>query len=277
VHILAPTPELWTYSLTHRTQIVHELDQSMIIFMLGLQPGAALADSVGCSVRHVAHVHLCIGMVVLESGTGTGAMSTAIMRAISPDGHLHTVEFNESRVIGARHGIRLYALLKHDQRNDRSLVLGRTDFEANGISHLATVYHGDICKEPAEVPALQGLEGQVDAVRCRTYAMQSSCYCRRDDGVRHVLCLIGLPGCAPAVARDGQCPLRPQAQPPDRLLLAMFRAGRKGGAILCTNQISDTIDYLALQVQKTCQALKDYNFHCRFQGTRTRVDTGHRS
>lgn len=39
VRILSPTPELWTLSLKHRTQIVHELDQSFVIFMLGIKPG----------------------------------------------------------------------------------------------------------------------------------------------------------------------------------------------------------------------------------------------
>ena len=39
VFALAPTPELWARALPHRTQIVHELDASMIIFNLGLKPG----------------------------------------------------------------------------------------------------------------------------------------------------------------------------------------------------------------------------------------------
>lgn len=40
--------------------------------------------------------------MVVESGTGSGAMSTAIMRTISPHGHLYTVEFNETRAVKAR-------------------------------------------------------------------------------------------------------------------------------------------------------------------------------
>lgn len=38
----------------------------------------------------------------MESGTGSGAMSTSIMRAISPTGHLHTFEFNKFRADEAR-------------------------------------------------------------------------------------------------------------------------------------------------------------------------------
>ena len=52
VYLLRPTAELWARSLPHRTQIVHELDQSYIVFMLGIRPGS----------------------IVLESGTGSGAM-----------------------------------------------------------------------------------------------------------------------------------------------------------------------------------------------------------
>lgn len=80
VRALLPNPELWTASLRHRTQICQDLDQAMVVFMLGLKPGAQ----------------------VLESGTGTGAMSHSLVRAISPSGHLHTVEFNETRATMAR-------------------------------------------------------------------------------------------------------------------------------------------------------------------------------
>jgi tRNA (adenine57-N1/adenine58-N1)-methyltransferase len=100
VYCLRPTPELWARSLNHRTQIVHELDQSLIVFHLEIRPGS----------------------IVLESGTGSGAMSTAFMRALAPTGHLYTYEFNESRVLEAR-----------------------KEFERNKIGHLSTVTHRDVC------------------------------------------------------------------------------------------------------------------------------------
>ncbi len=80
VYLLKPTPELWQRSLNHRTQIVHELDASLITFELNLRPN----------------------MVVCESGTGSGALSHCIMRSIAPFGKLHTFEFNSSRVKAAR-------------------------------------------------------------------------------------------------------------------------------------------------------------------------------
>lgn len=39
VRALLPSPELWTASLRHRTQICQDLDQAMVVFMLRLKPG----------------------------------------------------------------------------------------------------------------------------------------------------------------------------------------------------------------------------------------------
>lgn len=80
VYLLKPTPELWSRSLNHRTQIIHFLDASMMVYYLNLQPN----------------------MVVCESGTGSGALSHCLMRSIAPKGMLHTYEFNKLRAETAR-------------------------------------------------------------------------------------------------------------------------------------------------------------------------------
>ncbi|XP_030615077.1 tRNA (adenine(58)-N(1))-methyltransferase catalytic subunit TRMT61A isoform X2 [Archocentrus centrarchus] len=75
VHVLHPTPELWTVALPHRTQILYTTDIAFITMMLELKPGS----------------------IVCESGTGSGSLSHAILRSIAPTGHLHTVEFHQQR------------------------------------------------------------------------------------------------------------------------------------------------------------------------------------
>lgn len=115
VYLLAPTPELWTFVLSHRTQILYLADISFVISYLELRPGN----------------------LVLESGTGSGSLTTSLARAIAPTGHVYTFDFHEQRASSARQ-----------------------DFERNSLSGLVTV----------EVRDIQGLgfpielAGKIDAV-----------------------------------------------------------------------------------------------------------------
>jgi len=95
-YALAPTPELWTKALPHRTQILYATDIAMIILQLDLKPGC----------------------VVIESGTGSGSLSHSLIRTVAPNGHLHTFDFHQSRSEKARqefeqHGIKDYVTCYH--------------------------------------------------------------------------------------------------------------------------------------------------------------------
>ncbi|XP_074658161.1 tRNA (adenine(58)-N(1))-methyltransferase catalytic subunit TRMT61A-like [Tubulanus polymorphus] len=96
LHVLHPTPELWTLNLPHRTQILYATDISMVIMQLDLKPGS----------------------VVIESGTGSGSLSHSIIRTIAPTGHLYTFEFHEQRAEKAKdefeeHEISEYVTVEH--------------------------------------------------------------------------------------------------------------------------------------------------------------------
>ena len=80
VYALPVSPQLWTLSLTHRTQILYFADIALTLAQLNVQPGH----------------------VLLESGTGSGSLTVALANAVAPHGHVHTFEFNSERVSKAR-------------------------------------------------------------------------------------------------------------------------------------------------------------------------------
>ncbi|KAL6077827.1 tRNA (adenine(58)-N(1))-methyltransferase catalytic subunit trmt61a [Balamuthia mandrillaris] len=102
------------------------------------------------------YLELKPGSRVLESGTGSGSLSRAFARTIAPTGHLHTFEFHEVRATEAR-----------------------KDFAREGLSHLITVTHRDVCSKegfgmpPSSVDAVfldlpspwEALDSAADALR----------------------------------------------------------------------------------------------------------------
>ncbi|KAL1235362.1 Vacuolar protein-sorting-associated protein [Trichinella spiralis] len=85
VHVLRLTPDLWTLTLTHRTQILYTKDWSLVILQLELKPGNRVA----------------------EAGTGSGSLSNAIIRCIGRTGKLFTFDIDENRVKAANQDFQL--------------------------------------------------------------------------------------------------------------------------------------------------------------------------
>jgi tRNA (adenine57-N1/adenine58-N1)-methyltransferase len=113
--LLAPTPELWSRALRHRTQIVFTLDASAIMFAASLRSGSR----------------------VVESGTGSGALTTSFARTVAPHGHVFTFEFNAHRA-----------------------EIAREEFKRNGLESVITVDCRDACEQGFPVE----LEGTIDLV-----------------------------------------------------------------------------------------------------------------
>lgn len=78
VHVLKPTPELWSQAMDHRTQIVYPHDAALISLLLDLRPGS----------------------VLVESGTGSGSASAAFARVVAP-GTVYSFDFHSERASAA--------------------------------------------------------------------------------------------------------------------------------------------------------------------------------
>lgn len=114
-YVLQPTSDLWTLTLPHRTQIIYTPDISTIIYLMELEPGSN----------------------VIETGTGSGSLSHALISAIKPHGHLYTFDFHEQRA-----------------------SLARVEFDKHGLTPFVTVEHRDVCQTGFG----EGLEAKADAV-----------------------------------------------------------------------------------------------------------------
>jgi tRNA (adenine57-N1/adenine58-N1)-methyltransferase catalytic subunit len=110
IHVLWPTPELWTDALRHRTQILYMPDNALIASLLALRPGAA----------------------VVEAGTGSGSLSTTLARTVAPHGRLHTFDFHQGRAAEAKFS-------RHF-----SFKTCRKEFELNGLGGVVVSKHRDV-------------------------------------------------------------------------------------------------------------------------------------
>ncbi|KAM0280083.1 hypothetical protein ACHAQH_004279 [Verticillium albo-atrum] len=117
VHILQPTPELWTQSLPHRTQVVYTPDYSYVLSRIRALPGTRL----------------------IEAGAGSGSFTHASVRAVfdgypkspsDPRGKVYSYEFNHGRYekmqeeIASHHLIGLVQLTHRDAYTGGFLVDG---------------------------------------------------------------------------------------------------------------------------------------------------------
>ncbi|CAK9786663.1 tRNA methyltransferase complex GCD14 subunit [Cutaneotrichosporon oleaginosum] len=79
IHLLRPTPELWTLSLPHRTQILYMTDIAYITMRLGVR----------------------VSGKVIEAGTGSGSMTHSLSRSVGERGKVHSFEYHKARFVKA--------------------------------------------------------------------------------------------------------------------------------------------------------------------------------
>lgn len=114
VHILPPTPEVWTTSLPHRTQVVYTPDYSYILQRIRARPGSRL----------------------IEAGSGSGSFTHASARAVyngipEPNDH-------QSAATG-----KVFSFEFHEQRFQKM----KKEIQQHGLSNLVEVNHRDVYNE----------------------------------------------------------------------------------------------------------------------------------
>jgi len=123
VHLLPPTPELWTASLPHRTQVVYTPDYSYILHRLRVSPGS----------------------IVIEAGAGSGSFTHAAARAVFngyPDDPA-SLEAGAQAVRFRKQIGKVYSFEFHQQRFE-SL---RTEIKEHGLNGVVELTHRDVSSD----------------------------------------------------------------------------------------------------------------------------------
>ena len=116
VHILPPTPELWTASLPHRTQVVYTPDYSYVLHRLRARPGTRL----------------------IEAGAGSGSFTHAAVRAVYNGYPAFSEDVSSNNNNGARRSRRkgkVFSFEFHEERH-RKMEKELADHGLEGLVHL---------------------------------------------------------------------------------------------------------------------------------------------
>ncbi|KAL2859691.1 tRNA methyltransferase complex GCD14 subunit-domain-containing protein [Aspergillus pseudodeflectus] len=119
LHILCPTPELWTASLPHRTQVVYTPDYSYILHRLGVRPGST----------------------IIEAGAGSGSFTHASARAVF-NGYPSTSADSTTPSKRRRNG-KVCSFEFHAQRAGKV----REELIEHGLDSLVQVTHRDVYQD----------------------------------------------------------------------------------------------------------------------------------
>ncbi|QDS69025.1 hypothetical protein FKW77_009627 [Venturia effusa] len=118
-HVLPPTPELWTVSLPHRTQVVYTPDYSFILQKLRVRPG----DS------------------IIEAGAGSGSFTHAAARAVFNGHRTNTTLQANGRPTKKRKRLgQVYSFEYHEPRYQELCK----EVVEHGLDGVVTANHRDV-------------------------------------------------------------------------------------------------------------------------------------
>lgn len=111
VHILPPTPELWTASLPHRTQVVYTPDYSYVLHRIRARPGTR----------------------IIEAGSGSGSFTHASARAV----------YNGYPKDGSERKGKVFSFEYHETRFEKM----KNEVSGHGLDGLVRLTHRDVYKD----------------------------------------------------------------------------------------------------------------------------------
>ncbi len=113
VHLIPPTPENWTSSLPHRTQVVYTPDYSYVLHRIRARPGSHL----------------------VEAGAGSGSFTHASTRAVY-NGYASEDPQSKKRKLG-----KVYSYEFHEQRHGKLVE----ELKEHGLDGIVQITHRDVC------------------------------------------------------------------------------------------------------------------------------------
>lgn len=122
VHVLPPTPENWTTSLPHRTQVVYTPDYSYILHRIRARPGSRL----------------------IEAGSGSGSFTHAAARAVFDGYSQANVPEGGGEGSEARKSIgQVFSFEYHEERHQKV----KAEMVEHGLDTVVSAYHRDVYKD----------------------------------------------------------------------------------------------------------------------------------
>ncbi|PYH48841.1 tRNA 1-methyladenosine methyltransferase subunit GCD14 [Aspergillus saccharolyticus JOP 1030-1] len=116
LHLVYPTPELWTMSLPHRTQVVYTPDYSYILHRLRARPGSSIIEAgagsgsfTHAAVRAVFNGYPTTTTTTLTTDEGADATAATLPKKRRL-GQVSSFEFHEQRVGKVRQELREHGL-----------------------------------------------------------------------------------------------------------------------------------------------------------------------
>lgn len=120
IHVLPPTPENWTTSLPHRTQVVYTPDYSYILHRLRARPGG----------------------VLIEAGSGSGSFTHAAVRALF-NGYPEAVKEPEEETGPVKKKRKIGRVFSFEFHAERYLKV-REEMERHGLDQIVTITERDV-------------------------------------------------------------------------------------------------------------------------------------